>query len=325
MPKQKKKRAAATSAPYTTSTRTNDTGEDLTVSTESQNGEILHCGVCTTGVDYIVQCERCDTWYCHTCAKVPEQLIELMADCNEAHWFCHKCNDVAIEVISSFGKPESPTVAVFPESYKNVVESITSAFKHLDEVVLDTKKQLQVFAQAFQVVSNENVQVETENTIFPTGSIVGNNLLPNTASSSKTPEDLACKVVDEYRDREKRKLNLIFHNVPESQSSDRTIREAKDKESVLNIAKEIGIKDVEPVSVIRLGSKVSPKGRLIRVQIGSLSIKRALLSNAKKLKNHQSAQLKDVYITPDLSVQERKIQKELRAELKRRKDNGKSN
>ena len=94
---------------------------------------------------------------------------------------------------------------------------------------------------------------------------------------------------------------------------------------MLNIAKEIGIKDVEPVSVIRLGSKVSPKGRLIRVQIGSLSIKRALLSNAKKLKNHQSAQLKDVYITPDLSVQERKIQKELRAELKRRKDNGESN
>ena len=32
-----------------------------------------------------------------------------------------------------------------------------------------------------------------------------------------------------------------------------------------------------------------------------------------------------MYITPDLSVQERKIQKELRAELKRRKDNDESN
>ena len=28
------------------------------------------------------------------------------------------------------------------------------------------------------------------------------------------------------------KLNLIFYNVPESQSSDRSAREAKDKESV---------------------------------------------------------------------------------------------
>ena len=28
---------------------------------ESQNSESLHYGVCTTGVDYLIQCERCDT------------------------------------------------------------------------------------------------------------------------------------------------------------------------------------------------------------------------------------------------------------------------
>ena len=91
---------------------------------------------------------------------------------------------------------------------------------HLDKVVLDTRKQLQVLAQSFRVVPHENVQVEIQNTIFSIGCIAGNNLLPNTASSSKTPENLPCKVVDEYRDREKKKLNLIFHNVPESRSSD---------------------------------------------------------------------------------------------------------
>ena len=30
--------------------------------------------------------------------------------------------------------------------------------------------------------------------------------LANTTTSSKTPKDLACKVVDEYRDREKESL-----------------------------------------------------------------------------------------------------------------------
>ena len=82
---------------------------------------------------------------------------------------------------------------------------------------------------------------------------------------------------------------------------------------------------MEPVSVVRLGSKIPPKGRLMSVQVVSLNIKRTILSNAKKLRNIQSAQMKDVYITLDLSVQERKIQKELRAELKRRKDNGEPN
>ena len=66
------------------------------------------------------------------------------------------------------------------------------------------------------------------------------------------------------------------------------------------------IKDVEPVSVVHLGSKMLSKGRLMRVQVGSVNIKRALLNNAKKLRKIQSAQMKDVYITPDLSMQERK-------------------
>ena len=81
---------------------------------------------------------------------------------------------------------------------------------------------------------------------------------------------------------------------------------------------------MEPVSVVPLASKILSKGRLMRVQVGSLNIKRALLNNVKKLRNIQSAQMKDVYITPDLSIQQRKIQ-ELRAELKRGKDNGEPN
>ena len=81
-------------------------------------------------------------------------------------------------------------------------------------------------------------------------------MLPNTVSSSKTPEDLAFSIVDEYRDSKKRKLNLIFRNVPESQSGEQSAREAENKDSysVLNTVKEIGIKDVELVviSVFRI-------------------------------------------------------------------------
>ena len=44
-------------------------------------------------------------------------------------------------------------------------------------------------------------------------------------------------------------------------------------DSVLNILKEIGIKDVELVRVICLGFKIISKGRLMCVQVGSLNIK----------------------------------------------------
>ena len=43
------------------------------------------------------------------------------------------------------------------------------------------------------------------------------------------------------------------------------------------------------------------------------------------MRDIHSAPLKEVYITPDLSAQERKIQKELRAELKRQKENDDAN
>ena len=54
--------------------------------------------------DYLIQCERCETWHCHACAKVSEQLIGLLVDCNEAHWFCHTCNPIAVEAICNLNE-----------------------------------------------------------------------------------------------------------------------------------------------------------------------------------------------------------------------------
>ena len=84
---------------------------------------------------------------------MPEQLIELLVDCNEAHWFCHNCNPIAVEAICNLSSDSNSNGAVSSEACKTVVESITTAIKHLDEVVLDTKKQLYEFAKAFQVES----------------------------------------------------------------------------------------------------------------------------------------------------------------------------
>ena len=46
------------------------------------------------------------------------------------------------------------------------------------------------------------------------------------------------------------------------------------------------------------------------------------MSNAKKLWDIKCEAFREVFITPDLSIKERNAQKELRAELKRRKDAG---
>jgi len=49
------------------------------------------------------------------------------------------------------------------------------------------------------------------------------------------------------------------------------------------------------------------------------------LNNAKRLKSSSTTLFQKVYIAPDLSAQERVVQKQLRIELKRRKENGERN
>ena len=70
------------------------------------------------------------------------------------------------------------------------------------------------------------------------------------------------------------------------------------------IANKIEAGQVDVISVTRLGKKVNNKNRLMKVQVASLSQKRRLLMNAKKLKQC-SGDFQNIYLTPDLSYNER--------------------
>ena len=69
-----------------------------------------------------------------------------------------------------------------------------------------------------------------------------------------------------------------------------------------------------------MGAKASDKNRPLKVRLNSLSQRRFLLINARKL--HNSDQFSRIYINPDLSYKERQALRELRQELARRKTAG---
>jgi len=62
-------------------------------------------------------------------------------------------------------------------------------------------------------------------------------------------------LVDKYRDRESQKLNVIFHNVPESTSTDIAKRISHDTDAVLDITNKIGAEPVGVSTVACLGKK----------------------------------------------------------------------
>ena len=121
---------------------------------------------------------------------------------------------------------------------------------------------------------------------------------------------------------ERRQWNLMFFNVPESDTEDSAQRKANDTDFVLSLIDDIGAGPVDIVDVVRLGARSSDKSRPLRVQFKDLSHKRSVLVKAKKLRESSSSTFKEVFINPGLSFKERQAQRELRKELAARKEKG---
>ena len=139
--------------------------------------------------------------------------------------------------------------------------------------------------------------------------------------------------IDETVDIERRKMNLVVHNIPESLPDNNNgwynaEKKAADTKAFIGIIDESLDMDGNDVQsevkdVIRLGKvKESGKPRLLRVTLGNIRLKREILGKAKLLKSGKN---KNIYINPDLTPVQRKKDYELRKELKQRKDCGERN
>ena len=136
---------------------------------------------------------------------------------------------------------------------------------------------------------------------------------------------MALRIVDEYKDHESRKMNLIFHKVPILKQADPAAKLEHDNKFILTVAKELGIEGLEVVKSARIGRTNESGECLLKVEVNSLYIKGQFLSKAKSLRQVKDDTISKIYITPDLSYQERLHQKSLRSELHRRRTAGETN
>ena len=134
-------------------------------------------------------------------------------------------------------------------------------------------------------------------------------------------ESVATRVIDEYRDRENHQLNIIIHKVPESVATESAARIAHNTKYVTDIANIIDAGPVEILNITCLGKKLDDKPRLLKVQLRTLQQKHRILLYAKKLRE-TSGTFQRVYVTPDLSLNERQENKRLHDELFQRKNAG---
>jgi len=125
----------------------------------------------------------------------------------------------------------------------------------------------------------------------------------------------APNVVDEYLDRERRKLNLIIYGLPEVSVPTGSERKSADLDGIQELVRsEFNINNLETSKCFRLGRQGN-KLRPLLITLSDSSVRRQILRNAKNLRN--SSKYKNVFISPDLTPQEREASKTLHTELQR--------
>ena len=144
-----------------------------------------------------------------------------------------------------------------------------------------------------------------------------------------------CKqVIKEESDRLRRQSNIIIKGLPEPIGDSDTERINYDKARVLDLCKtELGLRDneVNIKGVFRLapnpgasGQETEARPKLLKVILGSSEEKITILRNAKKLANPTNPENK-VYISPDMTREERNRNRQLVEELLARRQESRDN
>lgn len=119
-------------------------------------------------------------------------------------------------------------------------------------------------------------------------------------------------VIQEVREQEERRNNLVLFNVEESKSHDTGDRIKHDKEEVKEIARicNVSIRRDEVLKAVRLGKK-GENSRPLVVKLSSEDKKRDMLKNADKLGR---SKYKKVGLQQDLTPKQKEKEKELKEE-----------
>ena len=128
-------------------------------------------------------------------------------------------------------------------------------------------------------------------------------------------------MMQEAEERYKRRKYLIVSGIPEASTGNIEERAQADVNCIKRMADHLQVQDFdEPTECSRIGKIDSAKPRLLRFKCQTMETKKEFLKKAKKLRSSNDYQ--HVYINADATYFQRKRGRELRAEMKRRREAG---
>ena len=141
-------------------------------------------------------------------------------------------------------------------------------------------------------------------------------------SAAAPPEDIR-STIGSVMDKERRKLNLVIHNLPECEPVEMESRELMDLHQFEDAIKEALKLKVRATRCFRAGKLREDRPRLLIVTLSDFETKMEILRSSSQLRSHPKWQ--HIYINPDLTPEEREVNRKLRQELASRRASGEEN
>ncbi|CAG2251517.1 unnamed protein product [Mytilus edulis] len=146
-------------------------------------------------------------------------------------------------------------------------------------------------------------------------------------ASATTPDDVITETVKEMKDRERRKNNAIFFNVPEPKSNVKSEKSAQDTESITISGKRIDVEMEKGniINTLRLGKihEEENKHRPLLVTFDSDTIKRNVFKNFSKLRDESdfgSDDNNNIGISHDMTPKEKEELTQLKEKAKEKEE-----
>lgn len=307
------------------------------------------CGKTLKDAD-CVRCDICQGWFHPGCQKLSPPAF--MALCQyEFFWGCDVCKVKLPDIIEA-GKSSIELKNKLEEVQESIVESQQSLKAHMDKVTAQLSSQSVTqdamsekirkletcmtgisTSVAGEVGSKKKLETSLKNVVKEEVKMIkeGVSEVISTlgkeskdgrdsrggAGANQMPNEVA-KSVRECMEQEKRRRNIVVHNLKEP-DSDLSVEERNmhDKMAFQEMCKDTMRLNTRVERTYRIGRATGGRSRLLIVAMEEEATKWEVLRMAKNLRDVEK--YSNIYVTPDLTPEEQARDKALREELKRRR------
>lgn len=311
-----------------------------------EGNKCVDCGHAVVARDKGIECEVCDRWFHIKCQDIGDDTYKFLKKNPGAHWYCKVCDlgvgkilktVVAMQQrqdkmeerqhkIEEIQSKMEKDISLVKGHVQELKETMEKKLKNCIETELQKRREeMKILIDEGLIKMHESMKtLNTQDVCWKdvVAKEVDDKLLVMSADLSmvqKSVEETKEKIAEEA-DKQNRRNNVIFYNVPESQAVVIADRIKADKEYCLGLMNEVlkvGGDEGSIKKVLRLGKRIeTAKARPLLVEFGDGHTKNLVMEYASRL-SQAKGQFEHVTISHDMTVKEREQCRKLVAEAKK--------